>query len=56
MKLKFPKISIVKSKKKLKEEELIRDYEDGKILQIDNQINNKDYFKKIENDRNNRNK
>jgi hypothetical protein len=42
-----------KNKKKLeaqrKQKELLEDYEKGKILQIDNGKNNKEYFKSIEN-------
>jgi len=36
-------------KRKLKKQRL-KDYEEGKILQVDNGINNKDHFKKIENE------
>ena len=55
MRFKFPKISLRKGKKKMKEEMLLKDYEEGKVLQIDNQKDNKEYFQKIENDRLNKN-
>lgn len=42
-----------KKKKKLRELKLLEDYEKGKILQIDNDINNKEYFKFRENEESN---
>jgi hypothetical protein len=55
MRFKFPKISLRKSKKKMREEMLLKDYEEGKVLQIDNQKDNKEYFQKIKDDRLNKN-
>lgn len=46
-KLKIPKLVKKKGKKKLKEEELYEDYKKGKFLQIDNNINNKEYLASI---------
>jgi len=45
-------LNIFKIKKKNKRNELLlKEFEDGKILQINNNIDNKEYFKKIDNDR-----
>lgn len=35
-------------KKKSKKHKLLKDYEAGKILQIDNNKNNKEYFKSLD--------
>ena len=40
-----------KDKKKSREELLLEDYENGKILQVDNNKDNKEYFKSIQNER-----
>jgi putative cell wall-binding protein len=47
--MKFLNNLFKKEKKKTREELLLEDYEKGKYLQIDNQINNKEYFKSFEN-------
>ncbi len=40
---------IPKSKRKKHEEKLLKDYEMGKILQVDKEIDNKKYIMEIEN-------
>jgi len=35
-----------KSKKKKNEQELLKQYEDGKVLQVNNSVDNKEFFKK----------
>jgi len=40
-----------KDKKKSREELLLEDYENGKILQVNNNKDNKEYFKSIQNER-----
>lgn len=42
---------IPKSKRKKHEEKLLKDYEMGKILQVDKEIDNKKYIMEIENGR-----
>jgi hypothetical protein len=49
MKFKIPKIKF-KRKKDKRNQELLEDYQKGKVLQVDNNKNNKEFFKSIEND------
>ena len=42
---------LFKKKQKAKEQDLLNEYNKGKILQVDNQVNNQEYFQKIENDK-----
>jgi len=52
MKFKLPEFKRnKKDKKKSREELLLEDYENGKILQVDNNKDNKEYFKSIQNER-----
>lgn len=44
-------LKIFKGKKEKNNEKLLREYEEGRILQVDNKINNKEYFKKLDDDR-----
>jgi len=37
-----------KRKKKLREKFLLEEYEKGRVLQIDNQVDNKQHFKSLE--------
>ncbi len=41
-------INLHKKEIKKPDGEVLKDYEDGKILQIDKDIDNKNYFKKLE--------
>jgi len=38
-------------RKEEKVKQLIADFESGKVLQVDNNIDNKEYFKNLENDK-----
>lgn len=38
----------LKKKRKIRDEMLMKEYESGRILQIDNEVDNKEYLKKIE--------
>lgn len=41
-------LNIFKSKKEKNNEKLLKEYEEGRILQVDNKIDNKEYFKKLD--------
>jgi len=39
-----------RKKRKLREKFLLEEYEKGRVLQVDNKIDNKEYFKEVEED------
>ena len=41
-------LNIFKGKKQKNNEKLLKEYEEGRILQVDNKIDNKEYFKKLD--------